>query len=374
MSAEAVEVQTQAQSSQAAPSINDRLRSVLSAPSEASDAGTPSPSSDATKVQTRPTSEASNDADEVGAEASAVPTDEANASEGDPEAESEDVKSDDAQTEDRQFSTLTELLEAAGLDSDKGFDLELPVKIDGKEGTAKLRDLVKSYQLDGYINQRLEAVNTDKKAVEADRQKVQQERATILTNLTATAQVAEKFIQGKYAHVDWQRLANEDPATYQTLSAEFNAQNAQYQVIAQQLGEERQQLLAQQQAQYDAHLTEQRKLVEAAFPEWSNETTRAKDKQAIAAALDELGAPKGTFEGLTDAWQVKAVKKIVAYDALMKSKPTVLNKVKAAPKLLKPGSPQSKDVSALMSHQKDVARLRQTGRIADAAKLLRGRI
>ena len=363
MSAEAVEVQSQA----AAPTLHSRLSSILSAPSEAPDAGTPSPSADAKRVQSRSASEASDeDAEGVTAE-STVPEGDTE----DREAAADGVESDDAQSEERQFSNLTELLEAAGLDTDKGFDLELPVKLDGKEGTAKLRDLVKSYQLDGYHHQKLEAVNADRKALEADRGKLQQERHETLAKLSAAAQVAETMIKGRFAHVDWQRLANEDPATYAQTVQEFNAQNDQYQMVARQLNVERTQFEAQQQALYQAHLDEQKKLVEAAFPEWKNESKRQQDKATFAQTLKDLGAPEGAFESLTDAWQVQAVKEVAAYRALMKSKPATLNKVKAAPKLLKPGSPQSKaSVDAIRSKQSRDT-YRKTGKTSDGVAVLR---
>src|SRR5688572_31558807 len=166
MAAEATEVQAQAN-----VSMHDRLKSVLSAPSEP-DAGTPSPSTAAPRAQTRSPSEAQSpetEGDEGVTDSKPVPEAQAE----DQAEESEDVQSDDAQTAERQFSNLTELLEAAGLDPDKGYDLELPVKIDGKEGTAKLRDLLKSYQLDGHINQRLATLDTDRKAFQAEQQRFQ---------------------------------------------------------------------------------------------------------------------------------------------------------------------------------------------------------
>lgn len=66
-----------------------------------------------------------------------------------------------------------------------------------------------------------------------------------------------------------------------------------------------------------------------------------------------------------DAWK---------WHQLQASKPAVLNKVRAAPKLLKPGSPQSKAAQQSLATNKDRDRLKQTGRVSDAAKLLKSRI
>jgi hypothetical protein len=81
---------------------------------------------------------------------------------------------DDAPFDPAKLSSLTELADAAGLESERLMDLELPTKIDGKEGKARLRDLVKSYQLDGHINQKLATLDTDRKTFES--KKVEHER------------------------------------------------------------------------------------------------------------------------------------------------------------------------------------------------------
>ncbi len=344
MSAEAADVSAQVSQAPAA-SPHDRLKALLSAPSES-----PSdPSPEAREIQ-RERPKAASDVNQEPTEDRQVPE------QSDQAESSEDVQSDDAQSEERQFSNLNELLEAAGLDSDKGFDLELPVKIDGKEGTARLRDLVKSYQLDGHINQRLEAVNNDRKAIEVERQKFQSERADKLLKLDAGVKTLERALMGEFADVNWQKLA-----VLQDLAAQINHEQSQHQ--------------AQQQEAQRAYLAEQKQMLETKVPEWSNATTRAKDKAEIMAVLnDSYGISKEEFEAITDHRHALVVRDAWKWQQLQKSKPATLNKVKAAPRLLKPGTQQSKDVVNRVAFQKGTDRLRQTGKLPDAVPLLRQRM
>jgi hypothetical protein len=68
------------------------------------------------------------------------------------------------------------------------------------------------------------------------------------------------------------------------------------------------------------------------------------------------------------------VRDAVAWRKLQKSKPALLNKVKAAPKLLKPGSTQSRAAKDAVADQSDRARLRQTGKVRDAVPALKRRL
>lgn len=370
MSAEAAQVSQQAQAQAPAATgsaaLNDRLKAILSAPSDAPDAGTPSPSPSAEKVQTRPSSGETEDR----ADDEPVPT-EAQA-EGDQAETSEDEVSDDAQSEERQFSNLTELLEAAGLDSDKGFDLELPVKIDGKEGTAKLRDLVKSYQLDSHHHNKLAELDTDKKALLAEKQTFQTERADKLLRLDAGIQTLERALLGEFQQVDWNKLAAEDPAAYNAKFVDFQQRNAYLSDIGQQIAAERATQQQQQRQAYEAKLAEERRLMLAKVPEWSNETTRAKERAEIAQALETVGITKEEFEAIDDHRYALVARGFMQHLALQKSKPAVLNKVKAAPKLLKPGSPQSKASQDAVRTNKARDVFRKTGRLSDGAAVLKG--
>ncbi len=362
MSAEAADVSaqvSQAPASQA--SVHDRLKALL---------GGSEPQANAAESRGQPKADSPVDeTGDVASESKPVPA-EAKA-EADQAADSADVQSDDAQSEDWQPSSIEELDEALGWEGDKLWSLPVKVKIDGKEGTATLRDLVKSYQLDGHINQKLAAVDTDRKALQAKQEEFQRERADKLLRMDAGLKTLERSLLGEFQSVDWQKLAADDPAAYNAQLVSFQQRNAQLQDIAAQINAEQQQHQSQQLESQKAWLEEQRKMLQAKVPEWADETRRAKDKAEILAYLDTVGITKDEFEAIGDHRHALVVRDAWKWHQLQKSKPAVLNKVKAAPKLLKPGTQQSKDAANRDAMGKDLARLRQTGKLQDAAKALR---
>lgn len=372
MSAEAADVSAQANAAPAGGgSTHDRLKAFLTAPTEAT--GDPPAGGVAPRVQSKAAS-APDAGDSEGGE-SAPTADDAVPPEGDREVDADDGQSGDAQPEDWQPESLDELAEALGWDSDRILNLPASIKIDGKEGKAALRDLIKSYQLDGLHHQRLEALNNDRKAIEGERQKFSQERADRLLRLDAGVKTLERALMGEFASVNWQQLAAENPNDYNARLVQFQQRNAQLQDIAQQIASEQQQFQQQAQAQAVARLEEERKLALAKIPEWADEKVRAGEKAEIIGYLTSLGlSGKEAFESIEDHRHLLVVRDAWQWQKLQKSKPAVLNKVRVAPKLLKPGSQQSKAVSAISADNKDRARLKQTGRVADATKLLKSRL
>jgi hypothetical protein len=300
-----------------------------------------------------------------------VPKAEAQAEVEDQAQTSDDVQSDDAQDEPWQPSSFEEIGESLGWDNDKLLSLPVKTKIDGKEGTATVRDLLKSYQLDSHINQKLESVDTDRKALMAERERFQSERADKLLRMDAGLQTLERALMQEFQSVDWQKLAQEDPAAYNAQLVSFQQRNAQYQDIANQIAQEKQQFQVQQQEQFASYLAEQKKLLQAKIPEWADETVRAKDKAEIVAYLGTHGISKEEFEAVTDHRHALVVRDALKWHQLQKSKPSVLNKVKAAPKLLKPGTKQSKDVVTKLATNRERETLRQTGKVRDAVPALK---
>jgi hypothetical protein len=281
---------------------------------------------------------------------------------------------DDAQFDPAKLSSLTELADAAGLESDRLMDLELPVKIDGKEGKARLRDLVKSYQLDGHINQKLATLDTDRKTFES--KKVEHERAAHerLLRLDAGVQTLSRALEGEFGAVDWQKLQTEDPVRFNSEYVAYQHRFAVMQDIAKQIANEQQQAQAKAQADAKAKFDEEFKLLQAKIPEWSDTTKRSKDKAEIVEVLKDYGITQQEFESLVDHRQLLVVRDAVKWRQLQKSKPAVLNKVKAAPKLLKPGTTQSRAAKDAVADQADRAKLRQTGKVRDAVPALKRRL
>lgn len=287
----------------------------------------------------------------------------------------DDVQSDDAQSEDWQPSTIEELAEGLQWEQDKLLSMPVKVKVDGKEGTATLRDLVKSYQLDSHINQKLASFDADRKAFESKVQHFDGERADKLLRLDAGLQTMNRLLLGEFQSVDWQKLAAEDPADYNARLVSFQQRNAELQDMAAQINAEKEQAQQRMQLQHQAAMAEQLKLLRAKAPEFGDEAKTAATKADVLGYFADVGYGKeeaeGLWGGLADHRLMLMALDAARWSKLQKSKPAQLNKVKAAPKLVKPGTKQSRDASVNFIAGKERERLKQTGKVTDAKPVLK---
>lgn len=335
-------------------SIHDRLKAHLAPPS-------PTAGEVAKPVKAAPAQEpepvaapAESDDDEV---------DETEAKQGDAQADEETEAS---------YESLSDLAAALGWDLDKIMDLEASTKIDGKEGKARLRDLIKSHQLEGHLNQKLMTQAEEKKAFETERQTFLQQTQHKLAQLDSGLKVAQKLLEGEFAAVDWQNLQNTDPLAFNQQFVAFQQRQAQLNHIANQLGQERQQGQQQAAQQQQAYLQEQMKLMDTKIPEWADSKVRERDIADMSVTAHQAyGITEQEIKGLTDHRQILVLRDAWRWQKLQKSKPATLNKVKTAPRLLKPGTMQSRAEQVSSSLKEGKAKLRQSGSLRDANPVLK---
>jgi len=287
------------------------------------------------------------------------------------ETDSESVQTDDAAEVEVQLSTLKDLAEATELDLEKVLDLTLPTKIDGKEGTARIRDLLRGYQLDGHINQKLATLDNDRKDFESKRIESEKAATERLQALDQGLTILDRALQGELASVNWQQLQTTDPQEFNSKYVAYQQRFGQLQQIASQIQAEKQRQQSESEGHAKSWLEEQQKLLKAKVPEWADDTKRAQDKASIVEYLKAYGITAEEFNQLADHRVAMVVRDAWKYGALQKEKPTLLKKVKTAPKLLKPGTKQSREARESMAAKDDVARLRRSGKTSDAAAVLK---
>lgn len=278
---------------------------------------------------------------------------------------------DDAQDVEVQLESLKDLAEATELDLEKILDLTLPTKIDGKESTARIRDLLKSYQLDGHINTKLQALDNDRKVFETKRTEYEKAATDKLTQMDQGIAVLERALVGEYESVDWKKLQAENPAEFNAYYVGYQQRFGQMQQLAQQIQAEKQKEVAAQQAKAKAWSDEQRTLLKAKIPEWGDDTKRAQDRAAIESYLKGHGITKEEFATLEDHRFALVIRDAWKYGELQKGKPATLKKVKAAPKLLKPGTKQSRESRESLAAKDERSKLARSGRVRDATSVLK---
>ena len=238
------------------------------------------------------------------------------------------------------------------------------VKASGEEVEVELDELIKGYQQGTDYTKKSQALAEQRKAIEAERghlEQVKQERQAYAQKL----QALDSFLTQQNQGVDLEVLKETDPIGYAVAVAEQSQREKQLAVVRNEQQRIAQQQQAEQQASLQAHLrTESEKLV-TLIPELATPQGDAVRKQ-IRDYAKSVGWTDQELSSVYDSRAVHTLYKAMKYEQLQKSKPELNKKLQSAPKMMRSGTsvPQARS-----SQDKQVMqRLRETGKVADAAK------
>lgn len=270
-------------------------------------------------------------------------------------------KESETPTNEYQLADVAKLLGAdeSAFDVDEDGSVLVKTKIDGEEGRVKFADLIKDHQLRGHAEKQVREAAEVRKQAQEYAQQVQQQ---IQVQQAVVGKIAEaKAIEAELANyqgINWQALIDSDPVQAMKLEHQMRDLQGKHGAKVNEINQAAQQVQQQQQQHTAASLETERQALMQAVPEWSNEATATREKQAIAADLKARGYSDNDIKGLSDH---KAV--LLARDAMLyrqqKAAGSVLEKqVRAAPKIIKPGSTGTKNLNAI---QKIHAEVKRTG-------------
>jgi len=282
-----------------------------------------------------------------------------------PESQSE---SNDSEAESEEIEAQAE--DESEVEQDEGEDeQEEPpkyrVKAAGEEREVTLDELIKAYQLGTDYTKKSQAVAEERKAVEAERQRIEEARY-LRDQYAERLQVIEQMLNQQPETENLDYLKETDPIGYAVKVAELSQREKQLaQVRAEQARIADQQQREQQEQLGQVVQAESRKLAEV-IPEYAD----PQKGETLRRELREFGLKAGFSDqelaNVYDSRAVLTLYKAMQYDKLQSAKPSITKKVNEAPKVIKSGVSQPRDSSDEMKKLK--ARAKQTGRVADAAK------
>lgn len=187
--------------------------------------------------------------------------------------------------------------------------------------------------------------------------KAEQEKQVVLQQreqfaIAANAQIQQalatmkQIVEGEYGGVDWNGLAQSDPATYIKLQQAYNARMGAIQRVQQGLAQATKQYEAQraQEAQkaMSAEFAQVQPEIKALIGAGFDSKTFASD---VARYMQEQGCPAEVINGLTRGYEVKLIAKAMLYDKLMTQRASAAKKIAEAPKVQAPRGAVSADNS-----------------------------
>jgi len=254
---------------------------------------------------------------------------------------------------------------------DTSFDLlSATVEVDGEEITVE--ELKRGNLRQRDYTRKTQELAEARKQMEAQFEDIERERAQYAQMLPALQARLEQPVEQE---PDWDTLYDADPRMaakaerqWKKRQEEREAQLQAVQAERQRLAEMEQQKMQQMQARY---FEEQRNILPDIIPEWRDNTVAAKEAKDLRAFLLNEGFSEEDVNGLTNATLVKLARKAMLYDKGQTRATEARKKPKTQKtKTLKAGS-RNTQPKPKSSQQQALQRVRQTGRVQDAAAAIK---
>lgn len=239
------------------------------------------------------------------------------------------------------------------------------VKAAGEEREVTLDELIKSYQLGTDYTKKSQAVAEERKAVEAERQAVQ-EAKQLRDTYAERLQYIEQALMQPQETENLEYLKETDPIGYAVKVAEMSQREKQLAQVRAERAQIAQQQEYDRQQQLRATVAQEAEKLVGALPEYADPVKGEAIRKDIRSYGKQAGFSDDELANVFDSRAVLTLYKAMQYDKLKASQPAIAKKVNDAPKALKAGVSQPRDSNA-EDIKKLKARVRQSGRVSDAA-------
>jgi hypothetical protein len=271
-----------------------------------------------------------------------------------PEANESDAESDDESEVEQE---------------DDGDEQEQPtyrVKAAGEEREVTLNELIKSYQLGTDYTKKSQVVAEERKAVEAERQAVQEAKQMRDTYAQRLEMIEQMLQPQQEENLDY--LKETDPIGYSVKVAEIVQRDKQLAAVQAERSRIIQQQEQDRQMQMQSVVAEEMQKLTSAIPEFTDPIKGESIRNDIRAFGKQLGFSDNELAAVYDSRAVLTLYKAMQYDKLVASKPAINKKVNEAPKAIKSGVSKPRDSSAEET-KKLKARAKSSGSVRDAASV-----
>ena len=292
----------------------------------------------------------------------------------DTDSDSEDEGSEEGLEEIAEDLTLAGYL---GIDDDRIVESEdgqymFNAIIDGETKPVPLSELAASYQLQGHVNNKSMALESERKEFDEVKTQVAQELQQRVQGVSKLGELAEQELVGDYNAINWDALRAEDPANWTALRQEFAEKAQKIQQVQQLAKEEGERLQAETQQKFQQQAEEyfkgELKAMIADNPEWADDTVRATKMSEIKSFLTNYGFTEADAQGVNDHRLIRLIKDAQAYRSGKKAAETKRTG-KQLPKFQKPGS--NRGNAASLAKARDVKarrnKAKKTGHVNDVA-------
>lgn len=248
-----------------------------------------------------------------------------------------------------QLSDLAKLLGAdeSAFDVDEDGSLKVKTKVDGQEGRATFADLLKSYQLQSHVDKQVREAAEQRKALQEQHQAFQQQMQVqqAVVGKIAEVKAIERDL-AQFAQIDWNALTDQDPVQALKLDRQMRELQQKHFAARQEVDVAVKEVQTKQSESQAAMLQQEHQALMKALPEWADEGKASKEKQLIASDLKARGYTDAEIQRLSDHKAVLLARDAMLYRQQQGAKTVTEKQVRAAPRVVKPGTSQTGDRNA----------------------------
>jgi len=242
-----------------------------------------------------------------------------------------------------EYQSLDEYLTKANLERDSFYELPVTVKVDGKTSQVALKDVLKSYQLEGHVQEKSRALSEQQAAWEAQQAQARQQWEQRLTDAQSLGNLAHQQLLAEFQGVDWNRLRAENPAEWAARNTEFNQRAAAIQQHLASVQAQQEQLKQQQAAAQAAALPKERDKMLEARPDWRDDSKFQAARGEMTSYARKLGFSDAELQGIFDHRYMLILHDAARFAQLQAQAPQVAKRVRAAPPITQPGARMQRD-------------------------------
>ena len=245
------------------------------------------------------------------------------------------------------------------------------VKVNGQEIQVTLDELLSGYSRQSDYTRKSQEIAERRKAVEALEQEIAAEReqyAALLPQMRAQLQ------QQLQAEPNWDKLYEQNPVEALKLERQWKAAKQQREQQIQAVEAEQQRVAAARQRQMQSQVQKQLEAEQARLPElipeWKNPETAKKEAAEIRDFLLGKGFSQQDVAAITNAGVVALARNAMLFEKGRAKISEAKGQAKTGPKPMKAGS-RGTQPRIRGDVEKARQRLKQTGRVQDAAQVLK---
>ena len=281
------------------------------------------------------------------------------------EVEQESESDDDAEYAEADDDDDDEYDESNDEQADQSGPETFSIKVNGENVDVTLNDLKQSFSGQKYIQQGMKQAAEQRKQAEEAFNGLNQQRE----QLNQLMQQVEQQGVISQPTPPSKELLSADPLGYIEADATYREQMGAYQTQQQQIGQQQQAMQQAQGQAHQAHLQSQMAELQQAIPDFSDAKKAPKMKERLVKQGMAEGYTAEEIGGIVDHRAMKVLHKAMLYDQMMEGGGDVQAKLKKARPLMKAGT-KKQPTSAAKKHSKQMSKLKKSGSIHDAAKLL----